>query len=121
MNMAMDAPPGLSLDESSNEQQLPCNMTFSYTQLDYGIYVWLSGMTAGPPATINAPQLITPGYNPAAFFNGWSLGGQYGAYAMAFLGEKDGVPTIFLKGWVTDISTSEGEFHYIDYHFPLSQ
>ncbi|MBD8893024.1 hypothetical protein [Roseibium litorale] len=119
--MSSDPKPFLSAPvQTSAEQSLPCNMTFSYSKLAEGNYaVSLFGFTAGPPATINSPQLIVSGYNPAAFFNGWSLGGQYGAYAMAYLGEDNGVPALFFQGWITSIE-SGAAFQYVSYTFPLS-
>lgn len=119
--MANDENPLFSAEvQSSHQQELPCNMTFAYSRLGDGTYtVSLFGFTAGPPATINSPQLIVSGYNPAAFFNGWSLGGQYGAYAMAYLGEKEGTPTLYFQGWITNI-TSGGAFQYVSYEFDLS-
>lgn len=118
--MSPDPKPLLSMPvQSSAEQQLPCNMTFSYSGLGDGTYVVsLFGFTAGPPATINSPQLIVSFYNPAAFFNGWSLGGQYGAYAMVYLGEDQGKPALFLQGWITDVANG-GTFERIDYTFPV--
>lgn len=103
----------------ATEQPLPGNMTFTYSKLADGAYaVSLSGYTAGPPAAINSPQMIVSGYNPAAFFNGWSLGGQYGAYAMAYLGEDDDAATLYLQGWINSVSGG-GVFERIDYQFPL--
>ncbi|MTH96803.1 hypothetical protein [Roseibium sp. RKSG952] len=106
-------------EDEVTTQNLPCNMTFSFSKLNEGSYiVWLSGFTAGPPATINAPQLITSFYNPAAMFDGWSLGGQYGAHAMAFFGEDGEVPTLFFQGWITNIQ-NEGKFEHVSFKFPL--
>ncbi|SHL46953.1 hypothetical protein [Roseibium suaedae] len=119
--MSSDPKPFVSaLAETSAEQSLPCNMTFSYSKLPEGNYVVsLFGFTAGPPATINSPQLIVSSYNPAAMFNGWSIGGQYGAYAMAYLGEEKGVPTLFFQGWITSIE-SGAAFQYVSYSFALT-
>lgn len=120
MTKAAQHSPMAAFGKGIKEQNLPFNMTFAYAQLPEGIYVSLFGFTAGPPATITSPQLITPQYNPAAFFNGWSLGGQYGAYAMAYVGEDKGKSTLFFQGWVTGLATSGGEFEYVQYKFPLA-
>ncbi len=87
-------------DAISESVDLPCNMTFTYTKTEMGLHVSLSGFTAGPPATVNSPQLITPEYNPAAFFNGISLGGSYAAYAMAYFDSHTG--TLSVNGRVSN-------------------
>lgn len=92
-----------SVNESgiiSESVELPCNMTFFYTDTELGLLVSLSGFTAGPPATVNSPQLITPEYNPAAFFNGISLGGNYAAYAMAYYDSQ--TKTLSVNGRVSN-------------------
>lgn len=104
---------------STIEQPLPGNMTFTYSKLADGTYsVSLFGFTAGPPATINSPQMIMSAYNPAAFFNGWSLGGQYGAYAMAYLEDNGEGTSLYLHGWITSVAGG-GTFEPIDYKFAL--
>ncbi len=101
----------------SKEQQqieLPCNMTFNYVETEAGILVSVYGFTAGPPATINSPQILVPCYNPAACFDGFSIGGQYCAHMIAFLDTQVSTPIIKLRGWVTSFDqSSEGKFHEV--------
>lgn len=95
-------------DAISESVELPCNMTFFYAETEMGLHVSLSGFTAGPPATVNSPQLITPEYNPAAFFNGISLGGGYGAYAMAYFDSH--TRTLSVNGRVSNFEGGSSVF-----------
>jgi hypothetical protein len=107
-------------DATGEQQQvsLPCNMTFDYAETPAGVLVSVFGFTAGPPATVNSPQILVPGYNPAACFNGPSLGGNYFAYMIAFL-DTEHIPTIKLRGWVTSISTCQGKPNEVSLDIPL--
>ncbi len=97
--------------------ELPCNMMFDYTEMEGGILVSLSGFTAGPPATINSPQILVPFYNPAACFNGYSINGNIG-YMIAFLDIQPS-PVIKVHGWISSISDCMGKFNEVSLELPV--
>ena len=100
---------------AAHDQPLPQNMTFSYAQIDDGtFYVSLYGFTAGPPATVTSPALLTLGYNPATFFNGLALGAMYSAHAMAFLQPQK----LYFQGWIASAEAGWAP-EYVSYAFDV--